>query len=206
MMRRLVGKGSRPPSASGAFRCRLGSFRASRRYRTSITLDLANAGGSHGQPWPRVGENRIGKRRSPRNRRRRNPAARPFRFPSRLRALRTGAVARAGTGSSITTAGSGEVLTCAKRLVSARSSSPCFADDASYLSVRWAEIPLSLTWVLTGLRPEVFERAGAAQISGPSLPRRCDLQYPCRLLPWPAEVRVGAPFSRPRLAVKGCWP
>ena len=61
----------------------------------------------------------------------------------------------------------------------------------------------SLTWVL-GLRPKVFARTGAAQISGPSLPLRRDLQYPCRLLPWPAEVRVGAPFSRPRLAVKGC--
>jgi hypothetical protein len=52
----------------------------------------------------------------------------------------------------------------------------------------------SLTWVL-GLRPEVFERAGVAQIFGPSLPPRRDLQYPCRLLPWPAEVRVGAVFA-----------
>src|SRR6516162_4597687 len=66
----------------------------------------------------------------------------------------------------------------------------------------WKDSEPSLTWVL-GLRPEVFARAGAAQISGPSLPPRHDLQYPCRLLPWPAEVRVGAPFSRPRLAVKG---
>jgi hypothetical protein len=32
---------------------------------------------------------------------------------------------------------------------------------------RWTETPLTLTWVLTGLRPEVFERVGAAQISGP---------------------------------------
>jgi hypothetical protein len=99
-----------------------------------------------------------------------------------------------------------KVLTCAKRLVSAQSSSPCFADDAAYLSGRSTEIPLSLTWVLTGLGPEVFERVDAALISGPWLPRRRDLQYPCRLLPWPAEVRVGAPFSRPRPAVKGCWP
>ena len=64
----------------------------------------------------------------------------------------------------------------------------------------WKDSEPSLTWVL-GLRPEVFERAGAAQISGPSLPPRRDLQYPCRLLPWPAEVRVGAPFSRPRLVL-----
>ena len=99
-----------------------------------------------------------------------------------------------------------KVLTCAKRLASVRSSSPCFADDAAYLSGRSTEIPLSLTWLLTGLRPEVFERVDAALISGPWLPRRRDLQYPCRLLPWPAEVRVGAPFSRPRPAVKGCWP
>jgi hypothetical protein len=33
-----------------------------------------------------------------------------------------------------------KVLTCAKRLVSSRSSSPSFADDAAYLSERWAEI------------------------------------------------------------------
>ena len=63
----------------------------------------------------------------------------------------------------------------------------------------------ALTWVLTDLKPEVLERAGAAQIYGPSLPPRRDLQYPCRLLPWPAEVRVGVPSSRPRLAV-GWWP
>jgi chaperonin GroEL len=39
-----------------------------------------------------------------------------------------------------------------------------------------------------------------------ALPPRRDFQYPCRLLPWPAEVRAGAPFSRPRLAMRGCWP
>ena len=78
-------------------------------------------------------------------------------------------------------------------------------DVARYTATVLKDSEPSLTWVL-GLRPEVFERAGAAQISGPSLPRRRDLQYPCRLLPWPAEVRVGAPFSRPRLAEKGCWP
>jgi len=57
----------------------------------------------------------------------------------------------------------------------------------------WKDSEPSLTWVL-GWRPKGFERAGAAQISGPSLPPRRDLQYPCRLLPWPAEMRVGAPF------------
>ena len=61
----------------------------------------------------------------------------------------------------------------------------------------------ALTWILPDLKPEFLERAAAAQIYGPSLPLRRDLQYPCRLLPWPAEVRAGAPFSRPRLAV-GC--
>jgi hypothetical protein len=53
-----------------------------------------------------------------------------------------------------------------------------------------------------GLRPEVLARTGAAQISGPALPRRRDLQPPCRLLPWPAAAHVGAPFSRPPLAVR----
>ena len=65
---------------------------------------------------------------------------------------------------------------------------------------RWAWAP---TWVLTDLKPEILVRAGAAQIYGPSLPPRRDLQYPCRLLPWLAELRAGAPSSRPRLAV-GC--
>ena len=58
------------------------------------------------------------------------------------------------------------------------------------------------TWVLTDLKPAVLERAGAAQIYGPSLPPRHDLQDPCRLLPWPAEVREAAPFSRLRLAAR----
>src|SRR6516164_11256432 len=50
-------------------------------------------------------------------------------------------------------------------------------DVARYTATVLKDSEPSLTWVL-GLRPEVFERAGAAQISGPSLPRRRDLQYP----------------------------
>ena len=64
----------------------------------------------------------------------------------------------------------------------------------------------ALTWILPDLKPEVLERAAAAQIYGPSLPPRRDLQYPCRLLPWPAEARVAARSSPPRLAVRECRP
>jgi len=75
----------------------------------------------------------------------------------------------------------------------------------AYSPLRVAKLAVHgrFTWVLTDLKPAVLERAGAAQIYGPLLPPRRDLQYPCRLLPWLAEVRAGAPFSRPRLAV-GC--
>ena len=56
------------------------------------------------------------------------------------------------------------------------------------------------------LKPEVLERAGAALIYGASLLVRLDLQYPCRLLPWPAEARAVARFSLPRFAERRqCW-
>jgi hypothetical protein len=65
----------------------------------------------------------------------------------------------------------------------------------------------ALTWVLQDLKPEVLERAGPAQIYGPSLPPRRDLQYPCRLLPWPARTReegtVADSIEQARLARGG---
>ena len=61
-------------------------------------------------------------------------------------------------------------------------------------------------WGLMDLKSEVRERAGVAQIYGPLLPACLDLQHPCRLLPWPAEARVAARFSPPRLAVRECRP
>ncbi len=74
---------------------------------------------------------------------------------------------------------------------------------APILAARAARAPM---WGLMDLKSEVRERAGVAQLYGPLLPALLDLQHPCRLLPWPAEARVAARSSPPRLAVRECRP
>src|ERR1700730_4103482 len=138
--------------------------------------------------------------------------AQPSHKPPATLSEPSGYLTMGATGAASTRVGKSRVGPASCRLTPMPGSANCTSPGRSPWPIAeaacWAHGRrrcVGLTWILPDLKLEVLERAVAAQIYGPSLPPRRDLRYPCRLLPWPAEVRAGAPFSRPRLAV-GCWP